>query len=166
LGLKITQSFGNCKKHITERILTPVAPRSAHPYTTSSLDARPVALIESSDTFFIGSGVDSFGLDASHRGGAPGFVRVTSPHSLTFPDYSGNSFFNTIGNLLRDARVALLFLDFEGGDLLHVLGRATIDWGSLAITQFPGAARLIAVEVEEVIFRPGAWGLTTSSPKD
>jgi hypothetical protein len=51
---------------------------------------------------------------------------------LTIPDFRGNRFFNTLGNLVSDPRAALLFVDFETGDLLHLQGRVEIDWSPTA----------------------------------
>ena len=56
-------------------------------------------------------------MDASHRGGQPGFVQVESDRRLVFPDYAGNNHYNTIGNLVLDPRAGLLFVDFEQGSL-------------------------------------------------
>ena len=67
------------------------------------------------------------GLDISHRGGRPGFVAVRGD-TLVVPDFRGNRFFNTLGNLLGDPRAGLLFIDFATGDLLQLQGTATIDW--------------------------------------
>ena len=63
----------------------------------------------------------------SHRGGKPGFVGVTGD-TLAIPDFRGNRFYNTLGNLLGDPRAGLLFIDFASGDILQLQGRATIDW--------------------------------------
>jgi len=62
-------------------------------------------------------------MDASHRGGEPGFVQVLDDNHLLWPDYAGNNHFNTLGNLLVDSRVGLLFVDFAGGHLLQLSGR-------------------------------------------
>ena len=67
------------------------------------------------------------GVDVSHRGGPPGFVRVDGD-VLTIPDFSGNRYFNTLGNLLGSPRAAVLFLDFAHGDLLHLQGTTEIRW--------------------------------------
>lgn len=56
------------------------------------------------------------------RGGEPGFVRIDVAGTLTIPDYSGNRFFNTLGNLLVNPRAGLLFIDFAKGDLLQMTG--------------------------------------------
>ena len=63
----------------------------------------------------------------SHRGGKPGFVGVTGD-TLAIPDFRGNRFYNTLGNLLGDPRAGLLFIDFASGDILQLQGRVTIDW--------------------------------------
>lgn len=59
--------------------------------------------VESADTFFLAT-VHAHGADASHRGGNPGFVHVTSPNELHWRDYPGNSMFMTLGNLETDPR--------------------------------------------------------------
>src|SRR3546814_14766932 len=74
-----------------------------------------------------GSGLREQGADVSHRGGRPGFVRVTEDDGrsvLTIPDFSGNQFFNTLGNIAINPRAGLLFVDFATGDLLTLTGRS------------------------------------------
>lgn len=165
----VRQSFGNCAQYIRERGWhrgTRRQPAIAH--RSGGLDPAQVARIAAVDTFFIGSGSRdgdgrlSDGYDASHRGGAPGFVRVTQGGAaLEIPDYAGNNYFNTIGNLLRDPRVGVLFVDFETGGLLHITGRASIDW-SPAREHDPDARRMIHVAIDRVIDRPGALSLRWS----
>ena len=58
----------------------------------------------------------------SHRGGKPGFVGVQGD-TLAIPDFRGNRFYNTLGNLLGDPRAGLLFVDFASGDILQIQGR-------------------------------------------
>src|SRR6266487_5838449 len=84
--------------------------------------------IERADTFFIGSVHEQAGMDCSHRGGNPGFVRVKDELRVVFADYSGNNMFQTLGNLSLDSRAALIFLDFETGGTLQASGRAKIIW--------------------------------------
>ncbi len=66
-------------------------------------------------------GGENGGVDISHRGGLPGFVKVAGD-VLTIPDFRGNWFFNTLGNLVLTSARLLLFVDFETGDLLHLQG--------------------------------------------
>ena len=82
----------------------------------------------------------------SHRGGRPGFVRVEA-ETLTIPDFSGNHYYNTLGNLLGDPRASLLFVDFETGDLLQLQGMVTIDWRAEAARDIGGAERVWRFEV-------------------
>jgi len=90
--------------------------------------------IRKADTFFIASGYGdgdedaTYGIDASHRGGDPGFVRVESGTRIVFPDYAGNNHYNTIGNLIMDPRAGMLFVNFERGSMLQLTGTTHIDW--------------------------------------
>jgi ferredoxin-NADP reductase/predicted pyridoxine 5'-phosphate oxidase superfamily flavin-nucleotide-binding protein len=154
----VDQTFGNCPQYIHERKwrreatgTTPV--RRAHDRFSPELGRW----IEGADTFFIATGhrgegeSPSFGMDASHRGGSPGFVRVEGERHLVFPDYAGNSHYNTIGNLVMDPRAGILFVDFERGGLLQLTGRVRIDWDSPELGRFPGARRLVHFELDEAV---------------
>ncbi|MFD1910757.1 pyridoxamine 5'-phosphate oxidase family protein [Halodurantibacterium flavum] len=165
-AIEVRQSFGNCPQYIHERVWHRAEPATeASARLSRRLDPGQQARITAADTFFIGSGYSaggdrpSDGYDASHRGGAPGFVRVMGGGTvLRIPDYAGNNYFNTIGNLVSDPRVGLLFVDFATGGLLHVAGRARIDWAPRD-SHDPNARRMIEVAVEKVIDRPGALTL-------
>ncbi|KFF48554.1 ferredoxin [Gammaproteobacteria bacterium MFB021] len=175
LVVAVQQSFGNCPQYIRERAWHRVEPTSAPAATVSSrLDAGQRAQISAADTFFIGSvsgaaapdsAQDSVreprtkrGYDASHRGGEPGFVQVTGAGTLRFPDYPGNNFFNTLGNLIQNPRVGLLFVDFETGGLLQISGRARIEWQPEQ-SEDPSAQRWVEVSIERVVERPEALAL-------
>jgi predicted pyridoxine 5'-phosphate oxidase superfamily flavin-nucleotide-binding protein len=128
----VSQSFGNCAKYIQTRDVAAKPPASIVGEAIGGLDDEARALIATADTFFVASstpGLTQGGLDISHRGGRPGFVRVEGD-DLWVPDFAGNRYFNTLGNLLIDPRAGLLFLDFARGDMLHVQGRASIEWHS------------------------------------
>lgn len=162
--IAMAQTFGNCPQYIHERSLARVPNRPLAPRRSNKLTPAQIDRIHAADTLFIGSGHHvskpraSNGYDASHRGGAPGFVRVTSPTQLQIPDYMGNNFFNTIGNIMADPRVGLVFVDFETGGLLHLSGRATVDWSPVGAHD-PDAWRMITVEIETVLDRPAALSL-------
>nr|WP_280338144.1 pyridoxamine 5'-phosphate oxidase family protein [Salinicola acroporae] len=170
LVVEVQQSFGNCPQYIREREWRRVESVAAPDATVSErLDSGQRARISAADTFFIGSVAGSVhdsdrepsasrGYDASHRGGEPGFVQVTENGTLWIPDYAGNNFFNTLGNLIQDPRVGLLFVDFETGGLLQITGRARIDW-SPQQSRDPNAKRWIEVCVEQVVDRPAALTL-------
>lgn len=165
LTVQVRQSFGNCAKYIQSRTPTRIAAEAmraepAPERRAATLDAADRTLIEQSDTYFIAtrSTLDNLGpaqgVDVSHRGGLPGFVRVEDERTFVAPDYRGNQFFNTLGNLVEDSRAGLLFIDFEHGDLLYVSALAEILWDSAALEPFPDAQRLVRFRVEEVRHTP------------
>ncbi len=151
ISVAVRQSFGNCPQYIQLRLLaSPAMPsakaasRPVEPFV--HLDEPARACIEKADTFFVasrsreGRGA-AYGADVSHRGGRPGFVRVDGD-VLTIPDFPGNRYFNTLGNLSAEPRASLLFVDFETGDLLQLQGMAHVDWNTAATEQITGAERL------------------------
>jgi predicted pyridoxine 5'-phosphate oxidase superfamily flavin-nucleotide-binding protein len=131
LVVEVAQSFGNCPQHIRPRQVRVAPAGAAELEIFEGLDARARAVAAAADTFFVatssGAGVVNGGVDISHRGGAPGFVRVEG-EVLTIPDYAGNRFYNTLGNLLLDPRCALLFIDFATGVITQLQGRAELLW--------------------------------------
>ncbi|MGE0423084.1 MAG: pyridoxamine 5'-phosphate oxidase family protein [Reyranellaceae bacterium] len=156
LTLAVGQSFGNCPKYINLRDATwHEAVTLEAPEHFTGLDEAARALVGGADTFFIASGSES-GLDISHRGGAAGFVRIEGD-TLVVPDYRGNRYFNTLGNLLLDPRAALLFVDFARGDVLVLRGRVAIDWAGA--DALPGAERVWRLTVEGGWRRRGALPL-------
>ena len=167
IKLKVNQSFGNCPQYITERVWQQVEPDKCTSTVnlSQSLTQDQRQWIGNADTFFIGSGHQdpnnprASGMDASHRGGPSGFVKVTDANHLVFPDYSGNNYFNTLGNLLVDPQVALLFIDFEQGNLLQLTGHAEIDWDSPEVALHQNAQRLVRVTIDEVVELKGALPL-------
>jgi predicted pyridoxine 5'-phosphate oxidase superfamily flavin-nucleotide-binding protein len=156
----VQQSFGNCPQYIQRRTVSRSGSARGRVRTVESLDDDARALIARADTFFVASRSranvgPSGGVDISHRGGRPGFVRTESD-VLSIPDFRGNRYFNTLGNLLGEPRAALLFPDFETGDLLQLQGVATIDWSPAAAERFEGAERIWHFRVARGWFRPGA----------
>ena len=162
LTVAIAQSFGNCAQYIQTRTPAPRAAAGAPVERLDRLDDAARALIAASDTFFVASrsrgGIDGGGLDMSHRGGRPGFVGVMGD-TLAIPDFRGNRFYNTLGNLLGDPRAGLLFIDFASGDILQLQGRAAIDWHPRGNGP-AGAERLWRVEIARAWRRRGAFPFT------
>ncbi len=171
IHFEVDQAFGNCPQYIHERSWTRVPePLHRSPARRSTrLSPAMREWIRRADTFFIASGHRGdgdnpvYGMDASHRGGDPGFVHVDSDTRLVFPDYAGNNHYNTIGNLIMDPRAGLLFVDFERGSLLQLTGRASIDWDSQAVSRFPGARRLVDFTLDEVVELDSALPLRWSA---
>lgn len=179
-ALNVQQSFGNCPKYIQAReaVFIPVAVKQCG-RVTSGLDDQARRLITNADTFFIASAhadaktggnhlKRAEGVDVSHRGGRPGFVHISENDTITVPDYRGNFFFNTLGNLLLHPLAGLLFIDFDNGDLLQLDATAEIVTDGDALAGFPGAERLLHLRVWQTLWRPAAlplrWGPAEISP--
>ena len=131
LQLRVTESYPNCPKYIQCRQLSfdIDAPRqSSESQSGQILTPEQQELIGSADTFFVASFHASRGVDVSHRGGNPGFVRVSDRQSLRIPDYIGNGMFNTLGNLTLNPHAGLIFIDFDRSRTLQLIGRANILW--------------------------------------
>jgi hypothetical protein len=96
----------------------------------TSLAPHLYNLIRKADTFFVASSNDSGDMDASHRGGAPGFVSIEDDGSLLVPDYSGNSMYNTLGNFIKNPMAGLVFPDFEHQRTLQLTGTVEILWNT------------------------------------
>lgn len=159
----VRQSFGNCPQYIQRRALSRAEPAPGRVRRLESLDGDARGLIARADTFFVASRSRpdvgaAGGADISHRGGRPGFVRVDG-ETLSIPDFRGNGYFNTLGNLLGEPRSSLLFPDFETGDLLQLQGVATIDWSPSAAERFQGAERFWHFRIARGWLRPRAAAL-------
>jgi hypothetical protein len=150
--IRLDQVYSNCPKYIR--------PRDAEEATAGRrprLAARAPGLTEAqrawirrADTFFIATLNPGEGADASHRGGAPGFVTVEG-NRLVWPDYAGNMMYNTLGNIAAHPRAGVLLPDFESGGVLQLTGRAAIEWDPSRVAAVAGAERLVELEVEEAV---------------
>ena len=159
LAIAVEQSFGNCPQYIHVRELEP-RPREAGDASIESatLSAAAGRLVREADTFFIAT-ASAGGADVSHRGGPRGFVRVAEEAGasvLTFPDYRGNFFFNTLGNLHANPRAGLLFVDFATADVLMLTGKTDVIWDGPELAAFAGAQRLVRFTVERGVRLAGA----------
>jgi uncharacterized protein len=154
--------YANCRRYLQERIFvggrpTPAANPTAH--IGAELSASQQDQIDRADTFFIATDNPERGADVSHKGGNPGFIRILDPRRIAFPDYNGNSMFNTLGNLTVNPHAGLLFIDFDSGRTVQLTGRALIDWNPERVGTFPGAERVIDFALEQVIDTPAGFPL-------
>lgn len=119
-----------------------------------AFNAEDRECIETSPFFFLSTAADE-SVDSSLKGGEPGFVRVTGDNTLAWPDYDGNRMYRSLGNILRNPRVGLLFVRFDGKTFnnagrLRINGHAQIDDRPEAIEGLPGAKRMIRVRAEYI----------------
>ncbi|ACL62608.1 pyridoxamine 5'-phosphate oxidase-related FMN-binding (plasmid) [Methylobacterium nodulans ORS 2060] len=159
-AIEVEESYGNCPRYIQPRRSTFVPDSgviAAAPAVSSHLDDRAQEIIAGADTFFVATYVERDGghrqVDVSHRGGRPGFVRIGSDGVLTIPDFSGNRFFNTLGNMVVNPRAGLVFVDFATGNLLQMTGQAEVILEAPEVAAFEGAERLWRFRPETIVFR-------------
>jgi predicted pyridoxine 5'-phosphate oxidase superfamily flavin-nucleotide-binding protein len=158
--IAVQESFGNCPQYIHVRQWEAAGAAPDAPRWSDELDADAIALIRAAGTFFVASYADTEKgrrVDVSHRGGAPGFVTVADDGSLLVPDYSGNRFFNTLGNLLVNGRAGLVFPDFAHGHLLQLTGDVEVMPADVALA--PGAERMWRFRPRRAVWRAGALPL-------
>jgi predicted pyridoxine 5'-phosphate oxidase superfamily flavin-nucleotide-binding protein len=178
LEVRVDQSFGNCPKYIQAREPEVVgeARSSVAQLEGSRIGAEAEAIVREADTFFIASasqlaaaGDSVEGADVSHRGGKPGFVRVHHDErgtTLAWPDFIGNNFFNTLGNLALHPFAGLLFVDFAGGTLLSLACEdAEIDWDGAEVAGFTGAERVVRARVSHGVLIRNVLPLRWSAPQ-
>lgn len=163
LHLTIEQSFPNCPKYIQKRSVTgwrnTEDQGSFGGTRTDALTGPMTDLITRADTFFVATASDTGDPDVSHRGGDPGFVTLTSPTRLSWPDYAGNNMLMTLGNIIENPRTALLFIDWTDGTALHLTGHAAIHWPETTT-----GTRSVSFEIEEAVHRPRALTANWSAP--
>jgi ferredoxin-NADP reductase/predicted pyridoxine 5'-phosphate oxidase superfamily flavin-nucleotide-binding protein len=163
----VAQSYGNCPQYIQQRefaFTRDPARLSDRPVAKGvELDEKAKAFIREADTFFVASYVDLKGtnrqVDVSHRGGKTGFVRIGDDGVLTIPDFAGNLFFNTLGNLSLNPKSGLTFVDFRTGDMLQLTGDGEVVLDSPEIAAFQGAERLWRFRPRAVVRREAALPL-------
>src|SRR4051794_12686980 len=144
LEIAVAEAYGNCPQYIPARPLPSFAVSDRGVRTGGELGAAERALVESVDTFVLGTTHAERGNDASHRGGSPGFLRVESASRLVWDDLPGNQMFNSMGNLAADPTAALLLVDRVTGRILQLSGRAEVRWDVPASP----TGREVAFEVE------------------
>ena len=141
IKVSILQSYGNCPKYIQPKKL--IINRHYDQSTTASrveFNHTVRQLIANADTFFIascfndGKKMNNRGVDMSHRGGKAGFISINEAGQLLVPDYVGNGFFNTLGNLLENPIASLLFCDWRQGLSLQLTVSAETLWHSEGLT--------------------------------
>ena len=116
------------------------------------IDDGDRAFIEALDMFFLATADAEGRPSCSYKGGDPGFVRVLDERTIAFPNYDGNGMYRSMGNLLRNPHVGLLFVDFtaERPSRLRLNGTASIDEHDPLVGSYAGAQLVVRVAVREV----------------
>ncbi len=130
IQIVVEQAYSNCPKYIQQRSFARVE-KPSHSGSVihgHALTSELISLIRSADSIFVGSADPNGSMDASHRGGLPGFIHIADPVTLIIPDYPGNSMFNTLGNFVTNSNAGILLLDHESKRTLQLMGKVQVYW--------------------------------------
>jgi predicted pyridoxine 5'-phosphate oxidase superfamily flavin-nucleotide-binding protein len=117
---------------------------------TETVDSDQKAFIESANMFFLAT-CDHRGLPTcSYKGGDPGFVKVVDDRTIAFPSYDGNGKFQSMGNLLKNPNVGILFVDFDGQQRLRLQGVASIEEDDELLGEYAEAQFIVRVALTGV----------------
>ncbi len=111
---------------------------------------RDREFIERCPMFFLATANAAGRPDCSYKGGMPGFVRVLDERTLAYPDYDGNGMFRSLGNVLVNPHVGLLFVDFASPRRLRVSGIASVSAEDPLLAEFPGAQLVVRIRAERI----------------
>jgi predicted pyridoxine 5'-phosphate oxidase superfamily flavin-nucleotide-binding protein len=119
---------------------------------SGTIDADDRAFIERMDMFFLATADAEGRPQCSYKGGDPGFVRVLDERTVAFPNYDGNGMYLSMGNLLVNPNVGMLFVDFvaKRPSRLRLNGVASVDEADPLLGSWPGAQFVVRVAVTEV----------------
>ena len=168
--LSVVEAYPNCPKYIQKRSGGP-GPAAAAPQgfvrEGVGLPEDIDAWLKCTDTMFIASSHAEGGVDCSHRGGNPGFMKLVSGE-IQVPDYPGNSMFGTLGNIRQNPTAGLCLLDFERNEQLHLSGQAALRFGEAPSEETAGTGRWWTFRAERwavsALQAGRNWALVESSP--
>jgi predicted pyridoxine 5'-phosphate oxidase superfamily flavin-nucleotide-binding protein len=131
------------------------------------------AFIAGRTMFFLATADAQGHPDCSYKGGAAGFVRITGASELAFPSYDGNGMFRSLGNIVANPAVGLLFIDFESPRRLRVNGLASIADDDPLLAELPGAQLVVRIRAQKIfpncpryIHRAAAGELSPYAPRE
>lgn len=142
---------GNCPKYLNIKQIIPTVPNPIAHAQPLPLPEPAIALLEKADCFFI-----TAGLSTNYRGGPHGFVRVLSNSTdsvqLAYPEYSGNRFYQTLGNLVVEPLAGIVVPDFTTGDVLYATCEARIVAGKEAASIMPRTNLVVILTLKDARF--------------
>ena len=120
-------------------------------FTRTEFTPDDRAFIERMPYFFLATADAEGRPDCSFKGGMPGFVTVTGPSELAFPDYDGNGMFKSLGNILVNAEIGMLFIAMHGKpQRLRVNGTATVSREDPLLAHTVGAQLVVRVAARSI----------------
>ncbi len=128
-----------------------ISDRLEEKLTRTAFTEDDKAFIEGMIYFFLATADEQGRPDCSFKGGMPGFVRVTGPSDLAFPDYDGNGMFKSLGNLVVNPEVGILFIDLhERPRRLRINGTANVCRDDPLLAQTVGAQMIVRVKARAI----------------
>ncbi len=115
-----------------------------------TIDADDRAFIERQDMFFLATCDPAGQPQCSYKGGEPGFVQVLDERTVAFPSYDGNGMYLSLGNVVAQPKVGLLFVDFVVQKRLRLNGVASVELDDPLLASFPEAQAIVRVGVTQV----------------
>ncbi|MCJ1430781.1 hypothetical protein MMC27_000131 [Xylographa pallens] len=154
--IKVDSSLGNCPKYLNRKEISSSLPSPNLVSSTFPLPSKAFELLQKADLFFLTSSDERSHMSTNYRGGSPGFVRVMSNSgdgvTLVYPEYSGNRFYQTLGNLQVSPKAGLVFPNFENGDVLYMTATTVILAGKDAAAIIPRSNLVVKILVQEARF--------------
>jgi predicted pyridoxine 5'-phosphate oxidase superfamily flavin-nucleotide-binding protein len=127
-----------------------LADRLSEVTVRDELDDADREFVAGCDMFFLATADAQGRPTCSYKGGDPGFVRIVDPRTIAFPDYDGNGMFRSMGNVLANPHVGLLFIRFDLRRRLRMEGVASIDPDDPLAPEFAGARFVVRVRAGRV----------------
>lgn len=147
----MTRLFHDGNRELQQRFdTTRIADRIEEVLVGDTISEHDRAFIESRDMFFLATADDAGLPNCSYKGGQPGFVRVIDERTLAFPNFDGNGMYLSMGNVLVNAAVGMLFIDFERGHRMRLNGTASVDPNDPLLEEYPEAQFIVRVRAREV----------------
>jgi predicted pyridoxine 5'-phosphate oxidase superfamily flavin-nucleotide-binding protein len=149
----VTQSpmYNEGSRELQERFdSTRIADRLEKVTVHAELWDGDVAFIENASMFFLATADADGWPDCSYKGGLPGFVKVLDPTTVAFPHYDGNGMFRSLGNVIVNPKIGMLFIDFSRPNRMRINGVASVVEEGDLVDMFEGAQAAVRVDIERV----------------
>jgi predicted pyridoxine 5'-phosphate oxidase superfamily flavin-nucleotide-binding protein len=127
-----------------------LADRLSEKTLSSTLDDRAHSIVETAPFFWLATADTEGWPDVSYKGGRPGFVRILDKGRLAFPSYDGNGMYRSLGNIIDNPKVGMLFCDFEDAWRIRVRGTARVVDDASFVEQWAGAELAVEVTIDTV----------------
>jgi predicted pyridoxine 5'-phosphate oxidase superfamily flavin-nucleotide-binding protein len=147
----MTSIYGNAHRELQDDFSTrPLADRLEAVIVKNEFDDESKGFIESRNMFFL-STIDHTGRPTvSYKGGDVGFVKIVDATTLAFPSYDGNGMFMSMGNIVEQSKVGMLFIAFDKPHRIRVHGNASIDRNDPLLAEYKEAELIVRVKLTDL----------------